>query len=88
MKKSICMLAAAVLLAAVASAQTYPARPIRFITVSAPGTVGDIIPTGAAVDKERCGGWAAADNLHFTCDPWPCPTHPFPSSNPKAHASC
>ncbi len=43
MKKSICMLAAAVLLAADASAQTYPARPIRFITIAAPGTVGDII---------------------------------------------
>ncbi len=43
MKKSICMLAAAVLLAAEASAQTYPTRPIRFITIAAPGTVGDII---------------------------------------------
>jgi len=43
MKESICMLAAAVLLAADASAQTYPARPIRFITIAAPGTVGDII---------------------------------------------
>ena len=32
-----------VLLAAAANAQTYPARPIRFITVAAPGTVGDII---------------------------------------------
>ena len=27
-----------------AGAQNYPTRPIRFITVSAPGTVGDIIP--------------------------------------------
>lgn len=35
---------ALVLLAAGASAQTYPTRPIRFITVAAPGTVGDIIP--------------------------------------------
>jgi len=38
------MLVAAALLATGASAQTYPTRPIRFITVSAPGTVGDIIP--------------------------------------------
>jgi len=45
MKESICMLAATafVLLAAGASAQTYPSRPIRFITIAAPGTVGDII---------------------------------------------
>jgi tripartite-type tricarboxylate transporter receptor subunit TctC len=43
-KKSICMTAAFLLLAGGAGAQTYPARPIRFITVSAPGTVGDIIP--------------------------------------------
>ena len=35
---------ALMLLAAGASAQTYPARAIRFITVAAPGTVGDIIP--------------------------------------------
>jgi tripartite-type tricarboxylate transporter receptor subunit TctC len=44
MKRAICTLAATVLLAAAASAQTYPSRPIRFITVAAPGTVGDIIP--------------------------------------------
>ncbi len=44
MKDSICMLAASLALAAGASAQTYPTRPIRFITVAAPGTVGDIIP--------------------------------------------
>ena len=31
-------------MAGAASAQTYPARAIRFITVAAPGTVGDIIP--------------------------------------------
>src|SRR5258708_18854125 len=42
--KTICILAATALLAGGASAQTYPARPIRFITVAAPGTVGDIIP--------------------------------------------
>jgi len=35
---------ALMLLAAGASAQTYPTRAIRFITVAAPGTVGDIIP--------------------------------------------
>ena len=44
MKESICMLVASLVLAAGASAQTYPTRPIRFITVAAPGTVGDIIP--------------------------------------------
>jgi len=44
MKNSIWMLAAAAFVAAEASAQTYPSRPIRFITVAAPGTVGDIIP--------------------------------------------
>ncbi len=44
MKKSICTTTAFLLLAGGAGAQTYPARPIRFITVSAPGTVGDIIP--------------------------------------------
>src|SRR5260370_27397424 len=44
MRDSMCILAASLVLAAGASAQTYPARPIRFITVSAPGTVGDIIP--------------------------------------------
>jgi len=44
MKKLICMFVATVVLAAGASAQTYPARPIRFITVAAPGTVGDIVP--------------------------------------------
>jgi len=43
LKDSICMLAASLVLAAGASAQTYPTRPIRFITVAAPGTVGDII---------------------------------------------
>ena len=43
-KESICMTTAFLLLAGEAGAQTYPARPIRFITVSAPGTVGDIIP--------------------------------------------
>jgi len=43
-KKSIVALVAALLLAGGALAQTYPQRPIRFITVSAPGTVGDIIP--------------------------------------------
>ena len=32
------------LLAHAATAQTYPTRAIRFITVAAPGTVGDIIP--------------------------------------------
>jgi hypothetical protein len=31
-------------MAGAASAQIYPARAIRFITVAAPGTVGDIIP--------------------------------------------
>jgi tripartite-type tricarboxylate transporter receptor subunit TctC len=35
---------ALMLLAAGASAQTYPTRAIPFITVAAPGTVGDIIP--------------------------------------------
>ncbi len=44
MKRAICTLAATAFLAAGASAQTYPSRPIRFITVAAPGTVGDIIP--------------------------------------------
>ncbi len=53
MKESICMLAAAVLLAADASAQTYPARPIRFITIAAPGTVGDII--ARVVGQELAG---------------------------------
>ncbi len=43
-KESICMTTAFLLLAGGAGAQTYPTRPIRFITVSAPGTVGDIIP--------------------------------------------
>jgi len=37
-------LALALLVAAAASAQSYPTRAIRFITVAAPGTVGDIIP--------------------------------------------
>ena len=31
-------------ISAEANAQTYPTKPIRFITVAAPGTVGDIIP--------------------------------------------
>ena len=39
---------ALMLLAAGASAQTYPTRAIRFITVAAPGTVGDIIPESRA----------------------------------------
>ncbi len=42
-EKSICMATAFLLLAGGAGAQTYPARPIRFITIAAPGTVGDII---------------------------------------------
>ena len=51
MKESICVLAATALLAGGAGAQTWPTRPIRFITVAAPGTVGDIIPrvVGAAL---------------------------------------
>jgi len=55
MKESICMLAATafVLLAAGASAQTYPSRPIRFITIAAPGTVGDII--ARVVGQELAG---------------------------------
>src|SRR5258708_4747322 len=44
MKDSICMLAASLALAAVASAQTYPTRPIRFITGAAPGSVGHTSP--------------------------------------------
>lgn len=44
MNKSIAALVAALLLAGGALAQSYPQRPIRFITVAAPGTVGDIIP--------------------------------------------
>lgn len=46
MKEFFCAIVATtfVLLAAGAEAQTYPTRPIHFITVSAPGTVGDIIP--------------------------------------------
>jgi tripartite-type tricarboxylate transporter receptor subunit TctC len=54
-KESICVFIATALLTAGASAQ-YPARPIRFITVSAPGTVGDIIP--------RVLGQALAARLH------------------------
>jgi len=42
-KESLCVTTAFLLLAGGASAQTYPTRPIRFITIAAPGTVGDII---------------------------------------------
>jgi len=36
-----------------ATAQSYPTRPLRFITVSAPGSVGDIIPRVLAQELDK-----------------------------------